>query len=217
MALARKSKQAQQRPWRPDFRDAQELPDTKVIRTGFLYNLIAVAVTLAVATTYLIKEYNLQSLAAMIGEIQQEVIENTAENRAILDANKRFNQNASIMQEIVAFDSRALDFPAFLSELSGILPEGSVLTSIELRPADTNQGKNANRPFIAEIVGRISGAASAPPSQVIAGFQAAISGIPALDGKRLEMDLSRFNRNNELGHFEFTLLVLIYSQNATES
>jgi hypothetical protein len=211
MAFARKSKRTVQRLWRPDFRELQSLPDTKVIRTGFLLNLLAIAVTLGVLTAYLIKEYTLQTVAGSVTQLEQQVAGGTAENRAILDANKRFKQSAAVMEEVIAFDLQPVNYPALVRDVAAVIPQGMLLTALELRADDGVPAKGKEPPFVAEFAGRIGSTSDgSTPSQVLSRFQDAIGNIPSLAGKQLQMDLTRFNRNNELDHFEFTLIVLIY-------
>lgn len=215
MVLGSKSKKVTQRLWRPDFRDVQVLPDTKVIRTGFLLNFIAIAVTLAVLTLYLFKEYSLQTVSASVASLEKQVAEAMPENRSILDANKRFKQSAAIMEEVVAFDRQLVDYPLFVRELSGILPDGVQLRSLEMRSSPQDQGKNKIPPLSVELRGTIVGSPSDTPSQIIGRFQEAILGIPSLETRGATTDLRQFQRNNEEGSFSFTLQILIQANPAS--
>lgn len=217
MALGSKSKKVTQRPWRPDFREAHMLPDTKVIRTGFLINFIAISLTLLVLTLYVIKEYSLQSLTAQVRQLEVQVADNTSSNRSILDASKRFKQSASIMEEVIAFDTQQLDFPLFLKELSLVLPGRVVLSVIEMKSLMGGDAK-APAPFMrVDLSGRILGGAELTPSQVLSNFQDALRELPSVGGRPLQMDLIQFKRNNELGYFDFTLQVMIPPESAAKS
>lgn len=217
MALGSKSKKVTQRSWRPDFRDTYTLPDTKVIRTGFLINFIAISITLLVLALYVIKEYSLQSLTSQVRQLEIQVADNTSSNRSILDANKRFKQSASIMEEVVAFDTQLLDFPLFLKELSLVLPDRVVLSSIEMKSLLGGEAK-VKSPFMrVDLSGRILGSADLTPSQVLSNFQDALRELPSVKARPLQMDLIQFKRNNELGYFDFTLQVMIPPETASKS
>jgi hypothetical protein len=214
MATMRKSKNANQRLWRPDFRDVQALPDTKVIRTGFLLNFIAIALALGSMTLYGMREYSLQTLIKSVKELEQQVASSDSQNRNILDINKRFRQSAEVVSEAVAFDHQALQFHPFLSRLGDSLQEGMVLTVITLQSSTVIDQSKDLPPFVVELQGKVLENAPAKPAQVLNDFQAALMDLPPLQGKRIEMEMARFGRNNEFGHFDFTLLVKISVEKA---
>jgi hypothetical protein len=214
MATLGKSKKANQRLWRPDFRDVQSLPDTKVIRTGFLLNFIAISLALGSVTLSGMREYSVQTLSRSVNEIERQVKEGSPQNRSILDINKRFLQSAEIVAEAVAFDSQPLQLHPFLSEVSGSLQEGMILSVIDMqidtRPIDGEEFP----PFVVELQGKILETAPAKPAQVLSDFQEAILDLPSLTGKSIEMEIARFSRNNKIGDFDFTLLVKIAVEKA---
>lgn len=212
-----RSKKTVQRPWRPDFRDTQALPDTKVIRTGFLVNFLAIAITLVIVTIYVVKEYSLQSVQQTVESLRDQVAENTTENRSILDAGKRFRQSASIIEEVVAFDRQILDFPVFLKDLASIVPSGIVLTIVDMHSLDEAPEDAQLPPFLVELSGRIQPGGVVTPSRMLTDFQEAIAKLPSVAGRELQMDLTRFNRNNEFGYFDFTLQVVIPAEPGSSS
>ena len=213
MAAFSKSKKAPQRHWRPDFREAEKLPDTKVIRTGFLLNFIAIAVALLVVSLYAVREYSLQVTMQSVKELERRVTESTPENRLILDANKRFRQSAELVEEAVAFDRQPVAFDTFIEEVSRSLPKGIQLTQIELRSSSDILGKGQIGPFQIALTGLVLEDAPATPAQMLSQLQTAIQTLPALEGKSIELETSRFGRNNQLGTFDFTLIVKIAVEN----
>lgn len=214
MAGLTKSKKVVQRAWRPDFRDVQTLPDTKVIRTGFLLNFIAITVALGSVGVYVVREYSLQSLIHEVRTLESQVAADTSRNRLVLDANKGFIQKAQIIEEAVAFDVQAVSFPDFIAQVSAALQEGSVLTLIEMKNSTLPAGKSGIPPFVVELRGKVLEGAPVTPSQLLNNFQAAILSIDALAGKDVDMEMVNFGRNNEFGHFDFTLLVKIAVEKA---
>ena len=69
-------------------------------------------------------------------------------------------------------------------------------------------------PFIVELQGKVLEEAPAKPAQVLNDFQEALGQLPSLKGKSIEMEMARFSRNNQFGHFDFTLLVKISVEKA---
>jgi hypothetical protein len=210
MAVLSKSKNVQQRLWRPDFRAVHTLPDTKVIRTGFLLNFIALALAALGISLYGVREYQLQGLVRSVDVLEQQVSESTAKNRIILDSNKRFRQSAEVVQEAIAFDFQPFPYHSFIADLARILPEGLELVSLEMKSTSEKSGsKGELAPFVVELTGKVLEDAPASPSQVLKKFQEAIGDMPSMAGKKPQMEMSRFGRNNESGDFDFTLLVKI--------
>jgi hypothetical protein len=209
MASLTKSRTPQQRQWRPDFRDTQTLPDTKVIRTGFLLNFIGISLAIICLTLYGIREYTLQSLGKNLDSLSNEVVSATAENRKILDINKKFRQSAEIVTEAVAFDTEPVSYHRFLSQLGDALQEGMKLEKIQMSASSDTPEKGKIPPFKITLDGKVLEDAPVTPAQVLSSFQDGILQLSCLEGKQIEMEMVRFNRNNEFGHFDFTLLVKI--------
>lgn len=212
MAFGRKNKTYAERPWRPDFRDREALPDTKVIRTGFLLNFVAIALTVSVIVVYAFREYTLQVVSAEVAALEAQVGESSASNRVLLEMNKQFREAAAPMEESIAFDRQLISFPELVRDLSSIVPDGMIFNNLDLKPSEMKVGKNKIAPLLLEVSGRILPNGVESPSQMLADFQEALALLPSLDGRLLELELTRFNRNNDLGHFDFTLRVLIPSQ-----
>jgi hypothetical protein len=217
MALGRKNKKNTQKLWRPDFREVQTLPDTKVIRTGFLLNFMAIAVTVAVVVVFAFREYELQSSSQAVSALEAEVADNSSANRGILESNKRFKQSSALMEEVVAFDRKIVDYPALVKQVALAVPEGLVFNQLEISASDEAAGKDKVAPLLLEISGRITAAGSRTPSQILTDFQEKLTAMDCVAGRELGMELTRFNRNNEFGFFDFTLHVLIPPQTGSES
>lgn len=209
MASLTKSKTPQQRQWRPDFRDTQTLPDTKVIRTGFLLNFVGIALAVICLTLYGIREYTLQSLGKNLDSLSNEVASATAENRKILDTNKKFRQSAEVVTEAVAFDMEPVSYHRFLSQLGDALQEGMKLEKIQMSGSSDTPEKGKIPPFKITVDGKVLEDAPVTPAQVLSSFQDNILQLPCLEEKQVEMEMVQFNRNNEFGHFDFTLLLKI--------
>ncbi|MGC9449811.1 MAG: hypothetical protein ACP5I4_00070 [Oceanipulchritudo sp.] len=214
MAVLSKSKKAPQRLWRPDFRTAETLPDTKVIRTGFLLNFIAVALAALGICLYGVREYQLQSLMRSVDTLEKQVSESTSRNRIILDENKRFLQSAKVVEEAVAFDHEVVSCHTFITELAGILPEGMEILSIEMSSTTEVAGKGGLPPFAVQLTGVVLQPAPATPAQILNSFQEKIKAIPCISGKETGMETTRFSRNNNTGNFDFTLIVKIPADKA---
>ena len=217
MALGRKNKKYTQKLWRPDFREVQALPDTKVIRTGFLLNFVAIAVTLAVLVVLGFREYSLHTSSQAVASLEAEVSENSSKNRSILESNKLFKQSSALMEEVVAFDYSIVNYPDLVAQVSKSVPEGLIFNQFEIGASDEQAGKSKLAPLRLEISGRVTGTPARTPSQILTDFQENLSAMKCVADRDLGTELVRFNRNNEFGFFDFTLLVLIPPANDSES
>jgi len=219
MAIGRKSKKIEQRRWRPDFRDVETLPDTKVIRTGFLLNFVAVALTLLVLSVFIVREYSLQNMKREVADLELQVADGSAKNRVLLDANKRFKQSSTIVEEVIDFDEQVLDLPDFIESLATLIPEGMILSLVEMRFSDNpvTAGKSKVPPFLVNFKGRVTGTESASPSQIITDLQKSIIEVSEIQSMDVATDLTSFNRNNEFGYFDFTLQVIITAKADSKS
>lgn len=210
MVSLNRNKKVPDKLWRPDFRETQTLPDTKVIRTGFLLNFIAIVLALAALSSYLIKEYKLQGLVREVQKLTAQVDSSQSQNRSILDVNKKFRQSADIVEEAIAFDYQEVRFADLIAEMSRVLGEGMILSAIQVDYSDDLEVEgNLGVPMNARLTGRVMETAPGTPAKVLDDFQESIRSLSILEGKTVKMDMENFGRNNEFGHFDFTLLVEI--------
>ncbi len=213
MVSLNRNKKAPAKVWRPDFRDTQALPDTKVVRTGFLLNFIAIALTLAAMSSYLIKEYKLQGLVREVQKLTAQVDSSQSQNRAILDVNKKFRQRAEVVEEAIAFDFQEVQFPELIANMSSVLEDGMILSALEVDYSDyLPEEGNAAVPLIARLTGRVTEDAPGTPAKILDDFQKSIRNLSILEDRTVNMEMENFGRNNEFGYFDFTLLVEIELQ-----
>ena len=133
--MIKRSKRQEQAPlyWRPDFRDREQLPDIKTVRTGFF--LSALAITLAVMTLIFvgIREYKIMNLKGNIEEVQKEIDVYRVENALIVNKNKAFRDNMLKVQEIVAFVDEKAVVSDLIMDIAGALSEGMVFRKFEYK------------------------------------------------------------------------------------
>lgn len=214
MATLSKKKKAIQKSWRPDFRNVQTLPDTKVIRTGFLLNFVGLSLAAICLTMYGIREFTLQDLAKSVKELEAQVEGATSSDRQALDTNKKFVQSAEIVSEAIAFDAEPIEYHAFLAEGRDAVQNGMQLTNITLRHSGGEPGKTGIPPFDIEIVGKVLENPAVTPAQTLSNFQESIIGMKSLSEEEMEIEIVQFSRNNEFGYFDFTLLIKITVEKA---
>lgn len=126
------AKQSAPTYWHPTFRIERELPDTKVIRTSFAVNAVAVAAALA-AGFFL---YNRESaLSELRGQIEAENAKIEAAKPRVskaLELQKQFSEGEKKVREVETFVAPQLTASDFLIKISETLPRMVTLDSIEM-------------------------------------------------------------------------------------
>ncbi len=86
-------------PWHSNFRNYQQLPDTKVVRTAFFIKTAAIAVVLGLMLWLGFREYHIYDLRIQIAESQKEIDTHARANREALRLNKAFSVEAKKIEE----------------------------------------------------------------------------------------------------------------------
>ncbi|HSI09685.1 MAG: hypothetical protein ACAH89_03435 [Rariglobus sp.] len=122
--------------WHPNFRNFERLPDTKVVRTTFFINGVAilVATTLAIYVTY--REVELNTLKADTDAAQQVIDANKPGSDQSVALFKKFQEQEKKIQELDQFLAISkITLSDFILQLGSTLPPSVILSSIDYRPA----------------------------------------------------------------------------------
>lgn len=214
MVALSKPKKVIQRPWRPDFRDVSTLPDTKVIRTGFLLNFIAVVAALGAASVYGVREYSLQALASSVSSLREQVESASDRNREILEQNRRFRTSSAVVAEAVAFDWQPVSYSSYVTDVAKVLQEGVMLTSLEVSTTTRLEDKEQQVLMQSRLTGRILDTISGSPSQALQALEVSLRRLPCFGERSVRVETSQFGRNNQFGYFDFALLVEVQLEEA---
>ncbi len=184
-------------PWHPNFRNFQRLPDTKVVRTAFFVNGLAIVVASVLALWFAYQEYELRELRQQVSEWQTQIDrENPVSRRAIAEF-KKFQSQAAKVAEVDAFLKARPLISDLLIQLGQTLPSNIAIDGFDLR--------GSNLRLIASVRGApemASGHASTYLTQLRAN--------PALAEWFDDIALLNINRNPQTGR-----LVVEYSLKQT--
>ena len=120
--------------WHPNFRNFDQLPDTKVVRTTFFVNGVAIliATTLAIYVAY--REVELGTIKSDTAAAQQIVDSNKPASEKAVALFKKFQEEERKIIELQQFMSVSkLTFSDFLLQLGSSLPPSVALTSVDYR------------------------------------------------------------------------------------
>ena len=110
--------------WRPNFRDAEHLPDIKTVRTGFFVNAVVGTLAIAIAMFVGFREYTIADLGNSIEEIKGEIEEYRVENDVVVRKNKFYRDSMLKMNEIVSFVEGKVVVSELLIDIAQAMSEG---------------------------------------------------------------------------------------------
>lgn len=119
--------------WHPDFRDRESLPDTKVIRTAFFVNGIAVVVALSLLIMFGLNELEIRSLRSQVTEWEQHIArDQTASSQAVAKYRK-FQAEERKFKEVETFVNARPSLADLVANIGLTLPENLAIDSFDLR------------------------------------------------------------------------------------
>lgn len=146
--------------WHPNFRNFERLPDTKVVRTTFFINTAAIAITAALLMWLGKNEYTLHSLNAQIAEAQQELDQNSRQNKEAIRLSGLFAEEQKKLGELEAFLATPITPLDFVSSLGRTLPKEIAIDSIDARISDPSGPSFTVRGRVAGTPDQATGTAS---------------------------------------------------------
>jgi hypothetical protein len=189
--------------WRPNFVNQSELPDIKVIRTGFIINFVAVTLALCVAFSLLQREYRAYSLRQTIEGMEQRIRVAEADDLANLKMSEAFRSSAQSVVEVESFFDAPLLAHEFIYGLSQIKPEDLIFNSVSFSETLSQQGGQSGVGYSLSISGDAKGLTVLDEFKMILG-EAELLQIP---GYSLQIDESLQGRDEKTGIFPYSMAI----------
>lgn len=126
------TKQTASTYWHPSFRITETLPDTKVIRTSFAVNAVAVASVLALGAFLVTREISTSGLREQSAELSAKITEARPRLAKAAEFQKRFSASEQKLHEIQTYLTPDLVASDFLVIISETLPRMISIDSIEM-------------------------------------------------------------------------------------
>jgi hypothetical protein len=112
------------RPWRQDFRDLASLPDTKVVRTHFLLNLLSTLFLTLALGLFLYQEYVIGTRRSEVALVRDSISTAASSDRRNQEASARFNRTAAKVGEAAKFAATAIRPEVLVAQLARVkIPE----------------------------------------------------------------------------------------------
>jgi Tfp pilus assembly protein PilN len=186
------TKQSATTYWHPSFRVVEALPDTKVIRTSFAVNAVAIAAALAAGAFLYSRESALADVSTQIDNLQEKVEAAKPRVAKAFELQKEFSAGEKKVREIEVFLAPKLVASDFLAIVSETLPRLISLDSIEMSSE------------VIRLRGTVVGSSerSAPLAKA---YAEQLSAHPVLKEQMASIKLNNQNRDQSGDRFTFEI------------
>lgn len=135
LSLKKKTEAAGSRTsaWHPDFRDRDSLPDTKVVRTAFFVNGIAVVVALSLLINFGLNELQIRSLKTHSEEWEQRIARDKSTSNRVVVQFRKFQAEEKKLIEVEEFVASRPSLANLVADIGRTLPENLAIDSFDLR------------------------------------------------------------------------------------
>lgn len=130
--MAKANKSSVEPHWHADFRIAEELPDIKVVRTTFLVNFLVFVLLLGLIGTLIFREMRAAEVNGLTEALQQDIQQNTRENREKLKLNNEFRDASKMAEDLDTFYTKVYDLQAIAEAIAESCPENIYIQSLSL-------------------------------------------------------------------------------------
>ncbi len=199
--------------WRPNFVTVADLPDIKVIRTGFVINFFSLVLMLLVGFAVLQREYRVHVLNQTIADIEQRIRVADADDARDLSLSGEFRNAAAHIVEVEKFYAQPFFVQDFLIELTQMRPEQLIFQQLSLVESFRKEGSEQT------ITYRINIAGDVRSLTVLDQFKGELSNWHLLNRDRyaLRIDESLEGRDPNTGIFPYILQITLEPVQGTSS
>lgn len=200
-----RSKKNIQPNWRPNFVKTSDLPDIKVIRTGFIINFVFIVLMLAVGFYVMQREYRAHVIRQTIEIMEQGIRVAEPDDAMSLRLNQEFKAAAAHILDLEKFTTTPFLIQDFLVQLTQMRPEKLIYKQISVAESEQKEGTNQIVIYRINLTGEVSSLT------LLDEFKGALSGLELLNyhGYTLVIDESLQGRDAETGIFPYTLQITL--------
>jgi hypothetical protein len=122
--------------WHPNLRNHERLPDTKVVRTLFFVNFVAIMIAASLLLYFCYQEYRIKNLSRQAVEWQTQIDTNKKSAAQAVILSKKFADEEAKIDELNEFLKQRLGLSEFLLHLGSTLPAELAINKVELVSKD---------------------------------------------------------------------------------
>lgn len=167
--------------WRPNFRNYDDLPDLRTVRTQFFFPVVSLCVAAVFTLFILFQEFRAKEIRRDIERLEEEIASYEASHDEKVKKNAEFMAISRTIDEVLEFESDRLVGSDYLLSLSSNLLEGMYLTRVEFLSN------------LAVVEGSVQ-VAAAEASEIVNEYLKAIEEADALQGMLNEYKLTSLER-----------------------
>jgi Tfp pilus assembly protein PilN len=119
--------------WHPNFRDHERLPDTKVVRTQFFVNFVAIAVAASMLLYFTYQEYRINSIGHQVADWQGQIDTNQKASEQAVALAKKFADETKKIDELDDFMKQRLVLSHLLEHLGNSIPPNLAFDIVDVR------------------------------------------------------------------------------------
>jgi len=198
--------------WRPDFRDADALPDIKAVRTNFLVNFVALALAVIATGWFVVNEYEAMAVQSQIDELKQSISDESKANKQNLKLSGEFKSLSPKAEDLVTF------YEGYMFPLDVLLafcesrPETIALQSIDIAKSSKNVGSKKKpvwQSYPRYTLNGVLKGESVEALRELDNYKVILQNLELFEGKLGpdSIEISQPVRNQRLGLFEFTIVI----------
>ncbi|WP_221774700.1 hypothetical protein [Pelagicoccus albus] len=180
--------------WRPDFRDLEDLPELRAVRTQFFLPTLFLVIAGVTIVFSVLREVHVKNIQQNIESLKVEIASYQEKHDAKVELNSGFMNTTRTLDEIVQFRSGRLLGSDFLLAVSSRLLEGMYLSRIEYI-----EGR-------ASIEGNLKVSAE-EASRLVDKFMVSLEEADVLQGLLDDYKLTSLERSAGGAHFNFRIEV----------
>lgn len=180
--------------WHPNFRNFEQLPDVKAVRTSFFVNCAAIVATLVLLLYFGLQEYKLHDIRVQIGDWQRQIDDNRKPSEQAVQLYQEFQNEEKKAVEVADFVKTDFVRSDFVIELGQSLPKDIALDSI-----DVHQGGVSLHGIVRGTADEASGQAQVYINQLRAD--------PQVSSKFETITMPVLTRGSKDGQLEFEIFL----------
>lgn len=205
-------KEKKPKPWHPDFRDENSLPDVKVVRTEFMINLVSVMVAIALLIYYFIQFSLAGDIQKHIDYLSKDIENHKTQNVEFVKKSSRFVRESKLLKTFRDFfepSINPLDFLIVLAENKhpDLLFEELNFTEKNIpspKKRGNAKGGEMDRVYLIDIDGSIEGGYEGA-LETMNTYLGQLSALPKIKEKLKDIEMISLMRDPDLGLFNYSI------------
>ncbi len=212
--MQKESKKEPIRNWHPNLRLADSLPDIKVVRTGFMVNLVAVIILVLLVGLNVQRELAILSTSSELGKLEQHIQGLKSQNDKSLRLSGQFKRNAKLLEDLSLFYGISYPPLEFLVPVVQNRPEDITFLGFQysIRHIGTDKKKVKHEDFagVFTITGFLKGSS---PQEIaaVSAYRDALQNMEPFKDKVFKATVTKSFSNKAANIHEFQIEVIVKS------